>query len=158
MHLFDILLVKIILLLCSISIIIYTFFFFKDRRDKNRFMTTTRLSIMDKEVQRACKYIELNYENTDLSVDNICTALVTGKAFLEAIFEKELGITVEAFIDQVRINRAKVLLNKKPLTIADELATSCGFKDADSFLQKFQNVSGTQLETYRNSLPRGART
>jgi two-component system response regulator YesN len=108
---------------------------------------------MDKEVQRACKYIELNFEKPDLSIDSICAALITGRAFLEAIFEKELGITVEAFIDQVRINRAKIMLSKKPDTNAEELAICSGFKNTDSFLQTFQNVSGMQFEIFQKSFP-----
>jgi two-component system response regulator YesN len=106
---------------------------------------------MDKEVQRACKYIEHNFENPDLSIDSICAALITGKAFLEAVFERELGISVEAFIDQVRINRAKIMLNKKPQITAEELAVCSGFKNTDSFLQTFQNVAGIQFETFQKS-------
>lgn len=145
-------LLKIFLLVCFLVTITFTFFFYKERVDKKRFLTTTRLSIMDKEVQMACRYIEHNFSDSDLTIDTICSELVTGKAFLNALFERDLGINVESFIDQVRINRVKIFLSGDEKIYNNELALNSGYKDVDSMLLKFKKITGVELEIYRESL------
>lgn len=140
-------------LLFSLIIIFTTILFYLQKKERQRFMTTTRLSVMDKEVQRACRYIELNFAVCQLSSEMLCEELVTGKAFLEALFQKELGMKIENFIEQVRINRAKILLNKNPLLTLEEIAIETGFEDSAKFAQTFQNIAGISYEAYKNSLP-----
>jgi AraC-like DNA-binding protein len=121
-----------------------------NRADKTTFVTKTRLSIMDKEVQKACRYIEKNYNNSSLSVDSICTDLITGKPFLEALFKQELGIGVELFITHVRINRARMLLEKKPDLDASVAAAQTGFPTLDMFSAAFTSIVGAPFERYRD--------
>ena len=139
-----------ILLICS-SIIVLAVSFYRKKADSGRFLTSTRLSIMDREVQIACKYIESHYNDLELSVESMCEKLVTGPAFLEALFAKELGMSVSEFLSQVRINRAKSILNKKPEIETDEIALDVGFTDKNLFLQKFKEITGVTLEEYRNA-------
>lgn len=118
----------------------------------NRFMTTTRLSVMNRFVRQACRYIEKNYIDPDLTVDQICSNLVTGKAYLEALFKKELGMRVEDFIDQVRINRVKIMLNKNPELSISETAKATGFADEKECLARFQSICGVDFHAYRDRL------
>lgn len=143
---------KLLIFILSLIIIIAAVIHLRRRGEQNRFMTTTRLSIMDKEIQRACRYIEMNFKNPQLSVEYLCNELVTGKAFLEALFERDLGISVAEFIDQVRINRAKVLLGQDEVPGTDELAFETGFTDENTFLQTFKRVTGAGFETYLTSV------
>lgn len=145
---------KILLLFGSIVLIIITISFYRTRRDHDRFMTTTRLSIMDKEVQRACRFIEDHYDDPELDLRKICDALVTGGAFLEALFVNELGLSIEDFIGQVRINRAKITLRKEPGIPVDDLAHSVGFSSEETFTDKFSAISGTGIAAYRKALGR----
>jgi len=126
--------------------------FILKKTDKKRFMTTTRLSIMDKEVQKACRFIEKNYADTELGLEKICVNLITGEAFLEALFERELGISVTGFITQVRINRAKIMSHKNPDADVDRIAEETGFPDVTSFSCTFQEITGTDFETFRNAI------
>jgi len=139
---------KIVFLIVSLVIIFITVNFYMQKAEKSRFMTTTRLSIMDKEVQRACRNIESNFAMPDYSVKKLCEELVTGEAFLEALFQKELGMTIEEFIAQVRINHARILLNKDPGVPAVELASLCGFRDAQTFSDAFLHITGTGFPEY----------
>ena len=140
-----------IVLVVSFGILLYTILFYRRRKDNERFLTSTRLSIMDREVQLACKYMEENFHDSDLTVESMCEVLITGPAFLEALFEKELGMSVSEFLSQVRINRAKSILNKNPEIETDEIALDVGFTDKNLFLQKFQEITGVTLEEYRNA-------
>jgi AraC-like DNA-binding protein len=147
---------KILFLACSFILILITIQFYQNYRERNRFMTTTRLSIMDKEVQRACRYIEEHYSDPALNLEVICSALVTGGAFLEALFMKELGLSIEDFIMQVRINRAKIALRKNPDMPVDTLARSVGYADQNDFLGRFEAVTGSGWKSYRDALAKGS--
>jgi len=122
------------------------------RRDIGRFLTTGRLSIMDKMVQNACDYIEENYANDSLDIEVLCEALVTGEAFLQALFYQELGISVENFIIQVRVNRVKHFVNKDTVVDNDNLAQMCGFKDRKTMEDQFYSVTGATLDIFRKSV------
>lgn len=142
---------KIIFLCISLVVIFYTINFYRQKTEKTRFLTTTRLSIMDKEVQRACRNIETNFADPEYSVKRLCEELVTGEAFLEALFQKELGMSVGEFIGQVRINHARILLNKTPSLTPEELAFRCGFPDAEAFSRSFRSIAGIGFSEYINS-------
>jgi len=122
---------------------------FRYSKDTNRFLTTGRLSIMDKEVQLACDYIEENYANKDLSVTDLCTALTTGAAFLQALFHNELGISVEDFIDQVRVNKVKHFINKNLAADTETLVALTGFADKKTLEETFLAVTGADIDTFR---------
>jgi AraC-like DNA-binding protein len=143
---------KLLFLTVSAVIIILTLSLYRERREKGRFLTTTRLSIMDKEVQRACRHIEEHYADPDCSLQSVCEALVTGEAFLDALFIKELGLSITDFITQVRINRAKIEMKKKPVPEIDLLALSVGYEDKEQFLASFTRITGTDYLTYHNAL------
>lgn len=137
-----------------LSVILYTvYFFLKKIKDANarRFLTTTRLSVFDKMVQRTCRYIESNYSDQQLTVESICRDLVTGEAYLEALFEKELGISIGEFIDQVRVNHLRDHLNENPEAEPAQFIDKCGFKDMKTAQKTFSSVTGVTLEEFRES-------
>ncbi|MBD3239500.1 MAG: helix-turn-helix domain-containing protein [Chitinivibrionales bacterium] len=120
--------------------------------EKQRFLTTTRLSIMDKEVQKACRYIERNYADPSLTPETLCRTLITSESFLSALFERELGMSVGDFIAQVRVNRVKILLRTDPHTPLSELAEKTGFQSADELCSAFAGVGGIAFEEYRDAV------
>ncbi len=145
---------KIFLLLLFSLIIIVTILFYQKRVDDKRFLTSTRLSIMDKQVQIACKYIESRYHDSDLSVEMLCEELVTGPAFLEALFERELGMNIADFIIQVRINRAKDILKSEPLLSADEMIYRVGYIQEEEFRRHFKEIIGVSFDKYSAQIPK----
>jgi len=146
---------KILFLSVCTAVIIVALSQYRSRYEGKRFMTTTRLSIMDKEVQRACRYIEDNYRDAELGLSSISKALVTGEAFLEALFEKELGLTLAGFIQQVRINRVKIMLHRNPAATADVLAQEVGYRNTEEMLEAFRSVSECEFSAYCKALSDG---
>lgn len=142
-------LVHFFVIIFSAMIVWATVMFYLRKRRQERFMTNTRLSLMDKEVQKVCRHVETNYADPELSLDSICRDLMTGEAFLEALFEKELGMTVPEFIDQVRVNRAKIMIEKEPDVSPEDLAGAVGFKDPTELHRVFQRLTDTTLQEYR---------
>ena len=143
---------QILALIAFFLALFFTVVFHWQRKDINRFLTADRLSIMDKEVQRACDFIEENYANQGLSIELLCKEMVTGEAFLNALFIGELGITVENFIDQVRVNRVKIILNKDLTIDTGKLALLSGFGSQKVLQDIFLTITGIEFEVYRNSL------
>jgi AraC-like DNA-binding protein len=142
------LLFRIVFFLGSMVVIVFAIRFVKKQKAAPRFLTTTRLSVMDKEVQRACRYIEKNFADPDLSLKKICLDLVTGEAFLEALMHRDLGVTVNDFIMHVRINKAKQILDKDPLAAGDAIARETGFASGAAFLAVFKRLTGIAFEDY----------
>jgi AraC-like DNA-binding protein len=140
------------LLIVSCGVIFYTVMFFQKKNDDKRFLTSTRLSVMDKQVQIAVKYMESNYSDPDLSVESICEALVTGPAFLEALFDRELGMNVLDFLTHIRINRVKEILEKEPDIPVEELISRIGYTDADLFLEHFKEINSIDFNEYHKSI------
>jgi AraC-like DNA-binding protein len=141
-------LVRLLMLLACVALILAAIRFVKKQRATPRFLTTTRLSVMDKEVQRACRYIEKNFANPDLSAEGICSDLVTGVAFLEALMERDLGVTVNDFIVHVRVNRAKQILAKDPAAGCESVSRETGFASEAAFLASFRKLTGASFEAY----------
>jgi|GEM_PF-1438818 AraC-like DNA-binding protein len=145
-------LARILVLLMSVAIVVAcaTVGMGKVRKKigAKRFLTTTRLSVMDKEVQRTCRFIEKNFMDPNLSPKSVCEALVTGEAFVEALMERDLGIGVNNFIAHVRINRARMILDKDPLASKESVSLQTGFADVESFCASFQKIAGASFDRY----------
>ena len=112
-------------------------------------MTTTRLSLMDSEVRRACLHIEKHFTNPALTPAGVCAAIITGEPFLEAVFERELGMSITAYIDQVRIHHVKQIVRENPAVDALTAASQAGFSKETDFEELFRKLTGTEFETFR---------
>ncbi len=145
-------LIHLMVLVVSVVMIVFTIIFYLSKKDSRRFLTTTRLSVFDKMVQRTCRHIESNFMDPDMTVKSICNDLVAGESFLQALFEKELGISIDSFIDQVRINNVRLLLEENPHLEADQLFLQSGFSDMPLALETFRRITGVSFEVFRERL------
>jgi len=112
------------------------------KKAEKRFMTTTRLSLMDGEVRRACLHIEKHYADTALTPGIVCAAIVTGEPFLEALFQRELGMSIADYIIQARIHHAKQIVRENPAVDAPAVASQVGFSNVALFITLFKNLTG----------------
>ena len=116
------------------------------KKAEKRFMTTTRLSLMDGEVRRACVHIEKHFADPALTPVAVCTAIVTGESFLEALFQKELGMSIAGYIAQARIHHARQLIKENPAAEAAAVAAQAGFTDVAAFKALFEKLTGSTFE------------
>ena len=138
----------------SLAVIAATVVFFVRKRETRRFLTTTRLSVLDKMVQKGCRCIESNYTDPNLTISAVCKELITGKAYLDALFVKELGISVEDFIAQVRVNSLKIALaegSSLPQDIENACAR-CGFANRADAERHFARLVKMGIEGYLGTL------
>ncbi|MBN1129043.1 MAG: helix-turn-helix domain-containing protein, partial [Chitinispirillaceae bacterium] len=123
----------------------------RSKEKAQRFMTTTRLSLMNGEVQRACLHIENNYMDPSLTPASVCTAIVTGQPFLETMFERELGLDIASYINQVRMHRARQIIRWNITADASFVAAKVGFRETGEFEKQFKKATGSDLETFRRN-------
>jgi AraC-like DNA-binding protein len=121
------------------------------QKDEKRFMTTTRLSLMNGEVQRACLHIEKKYMDPSLTPASVCRYIITGQPFLETMFERELGMSIAAYIDQVRIHHARQIVQWNPEAEAAFVAEHTGYANAAEFVKEWRRVTGDDFYDYRSA-------
>ena len=63
-------------------------------------------------MERAKQYISDNYQDPDLSVEQLCRYLHMSPAYFSTVFKKATGQTYVAYLTEVRLNKAVELLNK----------------------------------------------
>ena len=93
-------------------------------------------------------YIYRNYKNK-LSLDNIAQAVFLSKYHLLHVFKKALGITPYEYIQQLRIDDAKRLLNTTNKTVS-EIAFEVGFESISQFNRTFKKISKTSPTQYKS--------
>ncbi len=98
-------------------------------------------------VERSIKYIKSNYQNT-ISLNDIAVQVHLSPFYLSRIFKKQTNYSPHEYIIKVRIDKAKELLKKTPLTVA-EISYATGFNNSSNFINKFRKLSGFTPKEFR---------
>ena len=101
----------------------------------------------DETIEKAENYIE-EHLGEKLSVDKICSEISVSRSTLYSKFSSELKTTVNEYIIQQRILRAKTLLVKTKKTIS-EICSEIGFENS-YFSKVFKKETGLSPLEYRN--------
>lgn len=106
------------------------------------------LSSQTKQIfSKAEQYVQENYSN-DVSCAALARVLNYSVSYLEYVFKKEADTTVKAYINKVRLNKARALLLSSDISIT-ELAYSCGFCDSNYFSSAFKKAFGVSPKKFR---------
>lgn len=97
--------------------------------------------------ERATSYIEHNL-CSKLSLSDLCRALNISKNLLYKNFQTKYGCTINEYIIQCRIRRAKELLLDKSLSI-HEISEQVGIPDEAYFCRLFKQKTGCTPTQYR---------
>lgn len=98
------------------------------------------------EIEKACEFIRRHYSER-LYLDQICRYAGLSKSTLLRAFTKSRGITPYRYLETVRINEAKVLLEKGVQPV--EAAMQTGFSDQSHFTNYFNRFIGIAPGVYR---------
>lgn len=96
-------------------------------------------------------YLQNNYMQSDLSVQQMADSLDYTPNYLSAMFHKQTGQTIGQYLTGVRMERAKQLL-QDPLNKQQQIAFAVGYTDANYFAKIFKKYTGLLPSEYRNSL------
>lgn len=97
--------------------------------------------------RQICEYIQANYME-DLTLEEISKRFYLSPTYLSALFKKQAGLGISQYIEQLRIDRAKALLQEDTLPISD-IALFIGYNDPNYFGKVFRKYTGISPSKYR---------
>ena len=98
------------------------------------------------------KYIEVNYADPELSVTTIAKSFYLNYQYLSKLFHCDTGMSIQTFLQRLRIEQACILLEQTSLPFAD-IALRVGYSDAKHFSRVFRRCKGLSPRDYRASIP-----
>lgn len=101
-------------------------------------------------ILNAIYYIQENYTKK-ITVDEIAKYCYCSSSTLSHIFAKNYGMTIGHLIQNIRCDRAKVLLRESSMSVG-QIALECGFATSDYFTAVFKNLTSMTPTEYRSSV------
>lgn len=101
---------------------------------------------INRQVNQAIRWLTLQYAQP-VSIDRLAQSLGYHRTHLSKIFKKHTGMSPMHFLLEIRMERAKLLL-QKPLTV-EEVASSVGFADPLYFSRQFKKWHGCSPTEFR---------
>lgn len=98
-------------------------------------------------------YISRNYMNETLSVKDISAHVFLSTSYVCTFFKNETGKTLNQYLTEYRMERAKALLSDSRYKIAD-ISSKVGYSDGNYFGKSFKKYSGLSPSEYREKMLR----
>lgn len=95
------------------------------------------------------EYIEKNYHNSSLSVEGIACEFYINSSYLRRIFRKELDMSVNDYIVDIRMQKAKELIGHGNTRLSD-ISEMVGYNDTGYFSKSFKKKFGFSPSEYEN--------
>jgi len=99
----------------------------------------------------ACDYIERNFAQKKLSVEEICRDLFISPSYLSRLLKRHLGKTFVNALTDIRIEKAKQMLSGSNMKIS-AVADAVGYSDPHYFSTIFKMVAGATPSEYRDAM------
>ncbi|MBR2794602.1 MAG: response regulator [Solobacterium sp.] len=99
-------------------------------------------------VSKAVDYVNENFMDENLNVEQVCSLLGVSSAYFSTVFKREIGKNFTAFLTDVRMEKAVELLiekNEKTYIIAREV----GYSDPNYFSYVFKKQFGVSPSKYK---------
>ena len=109
-----------------------------------------KLSHNDKLINDIRTYIENNYRDFNLSLAGIADNFKLTEAYLSNFFKEQAGSKYSAYIEQLRIGKAKELL-EDDISIAD-IVSQIGYVSKNTFYKAFKRSEGISPGAYREQI------
>lgn len=101
-----------------------------------------------KALQKAIDYIDSNYTNEELNLNEVATAANVSASYLSALFGQEKGVTFVEYVTEKRIRKSKELLLTDGIRSGD-VGTMVGYKNPQYFSFVFKKAEGMSPREYR---------
>ena len=99
------------------------------------------------QVERCLSYIHENYAH-DFPVEALAKTAYVSPSYLFRIFRRKMGVTPMHYRNMVRVEKAKLLLLQRALTMED-ISERVGFEDVKYFSRVFKKQIGTSPSEFR---------
>ncbi len=98
-------------------------------------------------IQRALDFIHNNYA-TDISLERVARTVRLSRYHLSRLFKEMTGFTYQSYINRVRIEQAKKMLNDDALSVTD-VGYAVGYSDLTHFERIFKKIVGSSPTRFR---------
>lgn len=103
-------------------------------------------------VLRVKEYIDENYQDEEINLSDVSVLFNINKTYLSKLMKQELGYSFIEYLTQVRIARAKELLQENIANIKMyEIAKKVGYKSQHYFSRVFKKSEGKNPMEYKNN-------
>ncbi len=106
-------------------------------------------------IHRCIQYIGTHYKER-ITLEETAQRVYLSPPYLSRIFREETGMSFNEYLNQVRVNQAKELLQNRSLSVMD-VAYLVGYEDQSYFTKVFKRSTGLLPRAYRNGLQQAAR-
>lgn len=95
-------------------------------------------------------YIQEHYNDNNLSLQLFADRFGLSAGYITRFFKNQTGIPLMNYLDQVRLQQARQLLEETNLPVY-EIVMRCGYLDETNFIRKFKRQHGLTPMQYRRS-------
>lgn len=99
------------------------------------------------EIKAICEFLEMHYME-NITLDDLCKLTGLSKYYMIRSFTKQKGISPYSYLETIRIDKAKKLLEEGVLPI--DVALQTGFTDQSHFSNFFKEFIGLTPKQYMN--------
>lgn len=99
------------------------------------------------EVLDACQYVSLHLTRR-ITLDEVAEHLFMNPSYFSRLFKKETGETFIEYVNRVKVDRAKELLDQTNLSVA-KIGETLGYDNHSYFIKMFKTVAGITPQEYR---------
>lgn len=105
--------------------------------------------LVSPQIQSCKDYIEL-HPDRELKLEHLAKQVGYSEYYLSRKFKKEMGVTISAYIKQVRVERSKLMLTGTAMPIA-QIADLLHFASSSHYSEAFRDITGQTPQQYRTS-------
>ncbi|WP_115528601.1 MULTISPECIES: AraC family transcriptional regulator [Xanthomonas] len=113
-----------------------------------------RLATLHDALRRALVYLGAHYAEP-LTLGDLARQAHVSQSHLGFLFREELGTTFKPLLQQLRIEKAKDLLQREQKLRVTEVALKVGFGDLSHFEKSFRRLVGVSPRAFRNARGQG---
>ncbi|MBM7568677.1 response regulator transcription factor [Paenibacillus sacheonensis] len=110
-----------------------------------------RNHLTNTQIHRAIEYIETNYANHTMSLQDLCRHVHMSTSYFSLVFKQHTSETFVEYLTGVRIAKAKELLQSTSMKFY-EIAEQVGYADPNYFSILFKKRAGMTPKDYRDRL------
>lgn len=105
------------------------------------------ISAQEDELAVVRHYIEDNYGNSKLSLNEVASIAGFNEKYFSSKFRKEMGMTFVEYVTNIRIDAAKNLLKQTNMKLV-EISEAVGYNNVEHFVRVFKRKTGMSPREY----------
>ena len=109
--------------------------------------------LKDNRILESAEYMRQNFWNPELSIEKLAIQVCVSPAYYRREFNRVYGISPKEFLDTLRIQYAKTLLETDYFS-QKEIAWRCGYTDVGYFRTVFKRKIGKSIKQYLSDTTR----